>query len=65
MSPAQDAATGALVLVGDANFKSANWLTLAAAWLFGRHQVFTHLNCRGRVAFWRGQPYLLTFRGAR
>lgn len=65
MSPAQDAAIGALVLVGDHNFKKAHWFTLAAAWLFGRHQTFTHLDCRGRVAFWRGQPYLLTFREAR
>lgn len=56
----RDAAT--LILVANAQFGRARWWTLAAAWLFGRHRIVRHLGREGRVAFWRGTPYLLTFR---
>ena len=54
--------TAMLILVANAHFKGARWWTLAAAWAFGRHRIVTHLGREGRVAFWRGTPYLLTFR---
>ncbi|WP_158243221.1 hypothetical protein [Acidimangrovimonas sediminis] len=51
-----------LVLVAGLHFRSARLRTRAAAWLFGRHQPFEHIGYRGRIAWWRDRPYLLTFR---
>ncbi|WP_323036238.1 hypothetical protein [Pararhodobacter sp.] len=56
-----DAASGALILVGNAHFQDARWWTLVAAWLFGKHQRLQHLGYNARISFWRGTPYLLTF----
>lgn len=53
---------GMLVLVSNAHFKSAGYLLLARVWLLGRHQKFTHLGMRARIAFYQDVPYLLTFR---
>ena len=36
--------------------------TLALAWVFGRHRIIRHLGRAARISFWRGKPYLLTFR---
>ncbi len=54
--------TAMLIFVSNAHFKAARWWTLAAAWVFGRHRIVRHLGREGRIAFWRGTPYLLTFR---
>lgn len=51
-----------LIFVANEHFKLARWWTLAAAWVLGRHRIVRHLGREGRVAFWRGTPYLLTFR---
>lgn len=56
------AAATTLIFVANANFERARLRTLAAAWLFGRHRRVRHLGYEARVAFWRGTPYLLTFR---
>lgn len=57
-----DRALGNLILLGQINYNQARWWTLAAAWIFGRHRILRHLGRVGRVSFWRGQPYLLSFR---
>ena len=57
-----DEAVAMLILVANAHFAAARWWVLAAAWMFGRHRIVRHLGREGRVAFWRGTPYLLTFR---
>ena len=57
-----DEATATLIFVANGHFKAARWWTLAAAWMFGRHRIVRHLGREGRIAFWRGTPYLLTFR---
>lgn len=57
-----DADCGMLILVAQYHFKRASLLTLAAAWLFGRHEIVRHMGRVGRVGFWKGTPYLLTFR---
>lgn len=57
-----DEAKAMLILVANAHFKAARWWVLAAAWVFGRHRIVHHLGREARVAFWRGTPYLLTFR---
>ncbi|MBY6091063.1 hypothetical protein [Maritimibacter alkaliphilus] len=53
---------GVLVLVASVHYDAAGRLVRLAAWLFGRHQTFAHMGRSGRIAFWRGTPYLLTFR---
>lgn len=57
-----DRAIGNLILLAQANYNRAGWWTLAAAWVFGRHQTIRHLGRVGRVSFWRDRPYLLSFR---
>lgn len=57
-----DEAIALLIFVGAAHFKAARWCVLTAAWIFGRHWILRHLGREGRVAFWRGTPYLLTLR---
>jgi len=53
---------GMLILVAQAHYAHARWWVLAAAWALGRHRIVRHLGREGRVAFWRGKPYLLSFR---
>lgn len=53
---------GNLVLMANLHFKFAPLRTIFAAWLLGRHEVFVHLNKRCRISFWRGRPYLLSFK---
>ncbi|MCL4065914.1 hypothetical protein M3484_04975 [Pseudomonas sp. GX19020] len=60
--PNSDEAKGALIFVANAQYKKARWWQLACAWVFGRHQIVRHLGREGRVSFWRGKPYLLSFR---
>lgn len=63
--PMSDASTGAVVLVGDYNWrKGPLWPSLCAL-VMGRRQRFTHLGKRCTVAWWREQPYLVGFREAR
>lgn len=59
-----DEALGNLILSAQAHYVHARWWTLAAAWVFGRHRVVQHIGRIGRISFWRGRPYLLTFREA-
>lgn len=56
------AAAFTLIFVANFHYQTASWWVIAAAWLFGRHRIVRHLGRVGRVAFWRGTPYLLTFR---
>jgi hypothetical protein len=53
---------GTLVLVANIQFQHATFRACLAAWLFGRHEVLVHLNRRCRISFWRGRPYLLSFK---
>lgn len=57
-----DQAKGNLILLAQLHYQQARWWQLAAAWVFGRHQIIRHLGRIGRVSFWRGRPYLLSFR---
>ncbi len=57
-----DRATANLILLAQLNYQRAGWLTLALAWSLGRHRIIRHLGRIGRVSFWRGNPYLLSFR---
>lgn len=57
-----DAAKANLILLGQLHYQKARWWELAAAWVFGRHQIVRHLGRVGRVSFWRDRPYLLSFR---
>ena len=57
-----DAAMGNLILVANHHFQNARWWQIACAWIFGRHQTVRHIGRVGRVSFWRGKPYLLSFR---
>ena len=57
-----DEAKSALIFVAQCHFQKARWWELAAAWVFGRHQIVRHIGRIGRVSFWRGKPYLLSFR---
>jgi len=61
MQPA-DLALGALIMVAQANYRTASIWTLAAAWAFGRKRDVEHLGYAARVGFWRDRPYLLSFR---
>lgn len=58
----RDRDLGDLILIAQMHYHRANWQTLAAAWIFGRHRVVRHLGRVGRISFWRGRPYLLSFR---
>lgn len=55
-----DVATGALVLTAQDNWHRASVRVRIAAWLFGTHAVFEHMDYRLRIGWWRGQPYLLS-----
>lgn len=58
----RDQNLGTLIMIAQAYYNQATWLELAAAWLFGRHRIVRHLGREGRISFWRGNPYLLSFR---
>jgi hypothetical protein len=58
----RDVDLGMLILSAQAHYSQAKWWTLAGAWLFGRHRIVRHLGREGRISFWRGNPYLLSFR---
>jgi hypothetical protein len=60
--PDHDTAMGALILTAQGHYNQARWWVLALVWVFGRHRIIRHLGRTGRVGFWRGQPYLLSFR---
>lgn len=53
---------GKLVLYANLRFKFATIGTLLLAWVLGRHEVFTHLGRRCRISWWKGTPYLLSFK---
>ncbi len=52
----------ALILTGQMNYTAASWWQLAGALAFGRHRIIRHLGREGRIAFWRGKVFLLSFR---
>lgn len=62
MMQPSDEAKGTLILLAQLHFQNARWWHLAAAWVFGRHQIVRHLGRIARISFWRGHPYLLSFR---
>ncbi len=51
-----------LILTSQANYAVASRWTLFRVWIFGCHRMVHHLGRMARLGFWRGQPYLLTFR---
>lgn len=51
-----------LILTGQMNYVAARWWQLAGAWAFGRHRIIRHLGREGRISFWRGKVFLLSFR---
>ena len=55
---------GAVVLVGDFNWRKRSMRKSVAAWLFGRRDRFTHLGKACTVAWWRDEPYLIGFKEA-
>lgn len=57
-----DRAIGNLILTAQLHYNAARPVTLALAWVFGRHRIIRHLGRAARISFWRGKPYLLTFR---
>lgn len=57
-----DLALGALIMVAQANYKTASIWIVAAAWLFGRKRHVEHLGYVARIGFWCDRPYLLSFR---
>jgi hypothetical protein len=58
----RDRDLGELILLAQSVYARARWWQLACAWAFGRHRIVRHLGREGRIAFWRGAPYLLSFR---
>ncbi len=60
-----DAAVGAIVLVGDHNWRKGPFWPALCALLFGRRERFVHLGLRCSVAWWRGQPFLVRVREAK
>ena len=64
MKPASDLACGAVVLVGDHNWRRGPRLPAALAFLFGKRQRFEHLGMRCLVAWRGGKPYLISIREA-
>lgn len=62
---AHDAAFGAKVLVGNANWNGAGWPLRAAAICFGRFERFDHLDKRIWISWLFGHPYLVSIREVR
>lgn len=58
----RDLEIGALVMLAQRTWQRAPWYRRAAAWTFGQHHVFEHLDLRFRIGFWRDMPYLLSIR---
>ena len=55
-----DMALGAVVLVGDHNWRKGPKWSALAAFLLGRRQRFTHLGMKCTVAWYEDQPYLIS-----
>lgn len=64
MGSASDLAYGAVVLVGDHNWRRGPKLAAALAFLLGRRQRFEHLGMRCLVAWRKDKPYLISIREA-
>lgn len=58
----RDEALANLILSAQSHYHKARWWQLVLAWVFGRHRYVVHLGRIGRISFWRGRPYLLSFR---
>lgn len=54
---------GAVVLVGDHNWRKGPRLKAALAFVFGHRQRFEHLDKHCTVAWFCGTPYLIHMRG--
>lgn len=62
---ARDGALDAILLVGDWRWRKGPRLPALAAFLLGKRQtVRTHLGDVVRLAWWRGEPYLISYREA-
>ena len=57
-----DAAIGAVVLVGDHNWRKGPRLKALAAFCFGRRQRFTHLGKACVVVWFKDEPFLTSFK---
>ena len=64
MGPTSDLAYGAVVLVGDHNWRRGPFWPAALAFLFDRRQRFEHLGMRCLVAWHKDKPYLISIREA-
>ena len=60
-----DMALGAVVLVGDHNWRKGPTWPALAAFLLGRRQRFIHLGMKCTVAWHKGKPYLIWISKAR
>ena len=60
MNVSDDASIGAITLVGNHNWKTAPHYRRFLAYLFGHHVRYVHLHKRLHVAWWLGQPYLVS-----
>lgn len=50
---------GAVVLVGDHNWRKGPRLHVLCARLFGRTARFEHLGLKVKIKWWREKPYLV------
>lgn len=51
----------AILLVGDWRWRKGPRIPAFLAWAFGQREVFrTHLGDVAEVAWWRGEPYLIS-----
>ncbi len=60
-----DMALGAVVLVGDHNWRKGPMWRALAAFLLGRRQRFVHLGMKCTVAWYKDQPFLINLRETR
>lgn len=65
-SPRSPEVQDTVLLAGDWHWrKGPRWKALCA-WLFGeRETVVTHLNDVAHIAWWRGEPYLISLSEAK
>jgi hypothetical protein len=57
-----DQTIGDRVMAAQARYMFGPFRSVLAAWLFGRHEVITHLGYRFRLSTWRGREFLLAAR---
>lgn len=58
MTPRGDMEIGAIVMVGDGNWRRGPKCRVVTAWLFGRRERIEHLGMVLQVIWWREEPFL-------